>query len=848
VTLAAGSKLGPYEILAPIGAGGMGEVYRARDPRLGREVAIKVLPASFSQDADRLRRFEQEAKAAGILNHPNITAVYDVGSADGAPYVVQELLEGETLRAELAAGRIPPRRAVTYAIQVAEGLAVAHEKGIVHRDLKPENLFVTREGRVKILDFGLAKLTQPEATRAEETSAPTVTEPGTVMGTVDYMSPEQVTGHAADPRSDIFAVGTVLYEMVSGVRPFRGNSPVERMNAILKEDPPELAQTSRDASPELERLIRHCLEKNPSQRFQSARDLAYDLGAISPTSGRAQTTAGGRRRLLLPALVGMAAAAAIAFLAGRSQASRPSAHPVFKRLTFRRGLITGARFAPDGQTVVYSAAWEGQPSDVYLARPDGGESKPFGIHEGRVLGVSRKDQIAVSIGKDDAPEPVDPAGTLAEVPLLGGLPRSVLDDVSAMDWSPDGKEMAVVRGGGGKYVLEFPAGNTIEESPFSFFQPRVSPDGRKVVYIREGPESDDIVVADRSGGKKVLYTGFLSWPGPVWSPPGDQIWFVAWNSNRTGSSVRSVGLDGSSRGLLTIPDDMGLFDLNADGTALLERRTLRGEVYFRGPDDPRERNLSWLDWGGIAGLTRDGRKMLVRAWGSAGGSKGLLFLRGTDGSPAVRIGEGRGLDLSEDGQWALSLLDEKLRLHSTGIGQARDLPTGKVKIVDAEFFPDGRRILVAGSEPGHEVGLWVFDPADGSLRSLGEGPEDVGAISPDGKVVAALFGKDEQLHLVPVDGGERRIVPGAHTHEEATRWSDDGKWLYVHVAGESQRRHVYRLDPATGRRELWREIVPDDPAGLSAIGEVFVTPDGRSYGYNVSRAIASDLFLVEGLR
>ena len=576
----------------------MGEVYRARDTRLGREVALKVLPTSLSSDPDRLKRFEQEARAAGILNHPNITAVYDVGSADGAPYVVQELLEGETLRAELVAGRILPRRAVAYAIQVAEGLAVAHEKGIVHRDLKPENLFVTKEGRVKILDFGLAKLTQPEASRAEETSAPTATEPGTVMGTVDYMSPEQVTGHAADPRSDIFAFGTVLYEMVSGVRPFRGNSPVERMNAILKEDPPDLAQASRDVSPELERLIRHCLEKNPSQRFQSARDLAYDLGAISPTSGRAKATTGGRRRLLLPALVGTAAAAAIAFLAGRYEAGRALTHPVFQRLTFRRGLITGARFAPDGKTVVYSAAWEGQPSDVYLARPDGGESKPFGIREGRVLGVSRKDQIAVSLRKDDAPEPVDPSGTLAEVPLLGGLPRPVLDDVAAMDWSPDGKEMAIVRIAGGSYVLEFPAGNKIEESPFSFFQPRVSPDGRSVVYIREDPEKDEIVVADRSGGKRVLYTGFLSWPGPVWHPPGNQVWFVAWNSNRTGSSVRSVGLDGSSRDLLTIPDDMGLFDLNADGAALLERRTLRGEVYFRGPDDARERNLSWLDWEG----------------------------------------------------------------------------------------------------------------------------------------------------------------------------------------------------------------------------------------------------------
>src|SRR6266508_1652278 len=286
MTLSSGARLGPYEILAPLGAGGMGEVWRAKDPRLGREVAIKVLPASFSQDADRLRRFEQEARAAGVLNHPNIAAVYDTGTHEGAPFVVSELLEGETLRDRLAGGALPQRKTIDYALQVAHGLAAAHEKGIVHRDLKPENLFVTKDGRVKILDFGLAKLVHPEE-RGPLTEIPTATartEPGVVLGTLGYMSPEQVRGQPADVRSDIFAFGAIIYEMLSGQRAFSGASAADTMSAILMKEPPELSLTNRAISPGLDRIVRHCLEKNSEQRFHSAHDLAFDLEALSHAS------------------------------------------------------------------------------------------------------------------------------------------------------------------------------------------------------------------------------------------------------------------------------------------------------------------------------------------------------------------------------------------------------------------------------------------------------------------------------------------------------------------------------------------------------------------------------------
>ena len=291
MTLRAGIRLGPYEILAPIGAGGMGEVYRARDERLKREVAIKVLAASFSTDPDRLRRFEQEAQAAGALNHPNITAVYDIGRHEGAPYVVQELLEGETLRSRLAGETFSPRRAIGYALQIAHGLAAAHEKGIVHRDLKPENVFVTKDGRVKILDFGLAKLVpMPGEGAAPDSHLPTTagdTEPGVVLGTLGYMAPEQVRGKPADPRSDIFSFGAILYEMLSGERAFRGDSAADTMSAILTRDPPDLSATNRSIPPGLDRVVRHCLEKSPEERFQSARDLAFGLESLSDVGGPA---------------------------------------------------------------------------------------------------------------------------------------------------------------------------------------------------------------------------------------------------------------------------------------------------------------------------------------------------------------------------------------------------------------------------------------------------------------------------------------------------------------------------------------------------------------------------------
>ncbi len=471
MNLPPGTKLGPYEIVSLLGAGGMGEVYRARDSRLKREVAIKVLPQAISLDADRLRRFEQEALATAALNHPNILAVFDIGTSEDSPYVVSELLEGETLRERLRSGPVVVRKALDYALQIAHGLAAAHEKGIIHRDLKPENLFLTKDGRVKILDFGLAKLTQAES--GSHTSLPTAThgtEAGVVLGTAGYMSPEQVRGKTLDARSDIFSFGAILYEMLSGKRAFHGDTPADTMSAILKEDPPDLSETNRTVSPALERIVQHCLEKNPEARFHAASDIAFDLEHLSGISSSASRiapveSAPPRRRLLLGIAGGLALALAMLGLGWwLGKASGGTSLAVYQQITFRTGSIGNARFTPDG-SIVYSAAWEGGENQLYMSRTDDPGARELGLKDAELLSISRGGELAVRLHTKYYAGYAR-TGTLARVPLSGGTPRELLENVQDVDWSANGDSMAIVR-----YVpetshwrLEYPIGKVLLDS------------------------------------------------------------------------------------------------------------------------------------------------------------------------------------------------------------------------------------------------------------------------------------------------------------------------------------------------------------------------------------------------
>ncbi|HSP93430.1 MAG TPA: protein kinase, partial [Thermoanaerobaculia bacterium] len=707
-----GTRLGPYEILAPLGAGGMGEVYRARDDRLKREVAVKVLPPSFSKDPERLRRFEQEAQAAGSLNHPGITAVYDFGTHDGAPYIVTELLEGETLRARTAAGSLPPRKALDYAAQLARGLASAHEKGIVHRDLKPENVFVTRDGRVKILDFGLAKLKESEGSEGGQTQLPTAaagTEPGVVLGTMGYMSPEQVRGKAADRRSDIFSFGAILYEMLSGQRAFRAETAADTITAILTKEPPDLSQTNRDVPPGLERIVRHCLEKNPDERFESARDLAFDLEALSGISGAAPAVpsaapaARARRSIaiLLAAAVAVAGMAA-AYLAGKKAGYVKPAS--FRRLTFRRGQINQARFGPDDQSILYSAAWDGGPLEIFVGRLDSPESRPYGLAGADLLAISHSGEMAVSLARRPA-LPFTSTGMLARIGMTGGgSPKEILDDVQFADWTPDGQGLAIVRESGGKVRLELPAGRVLYETAGWIGYPRVSPRGDEVAFLDHPVRTDDgglVAIVDHSGKRRELTGRFASAAGLSWSPAGDEVWFTA-ASVGNNRSLYAVSRGGSLRLLAQATGGLTIEDISGNGRALVVQDKARQGISALLPGAEKERDFSWLDWSLVRDISPDGQMLLFDESGEGGGAGYSVHVRRADGSPAVRLGEGSGMSLSPDGRTALAIAGEipkqRLMLYPIGAGEPRSIPLGELRTQSAEWLPDGRRVLFSANE------------------------------------------------------------------------------------------------------------------------------------------------------
>jgi Tol biopolymer transport system component len=858
MTLAVGSRLGPYEILSPLGAGGMGEVYRARDPRLSREVAIKVLPASFSSDADRLRRFEQEAKAAGVLNHPNITAVYDIGTnqSDGAPYVVQELLEGETLRSLLAGGRLAQRKTLDYALQVAHGLAAAHEKGIVHRDLKPENLFVTRDGRVKILDFGLAKLTHQEE-GSQVTNLPTATagtEPGVVLGTLGYMAPEQVRGRAADARSDIFSFGSILYEMLSGKRAFQGDSAADTMSAILREDPADLSITNQNVSPGLERIVRHCLEKNPEQRFHSAHDLAFDLEALSTASGAPSAVGGikaARAPLLRVPLVAAIATLALGFVLGHflwKPAKAPT--PTYRRLTFRRGNLGTARFAPDGRTVVYSASWEGQPLEIYTTRPEGPESTPIGVKNANLLSVSSSGDLAVSLREQFLGGPSG-YGTLATIPLGGGAPRPIAELIESADWTADGKQLAVTRFLEGKNRLELPLGKVLFASDRGLGFIRASPRGSGFAFFQITDDGRALVFVDAAGKSATLAASPIRGQGVAWSPSGNEVWFDDIGEHGT-FFLKAVDLAGRVRVVGTFPVGLVVHDISRDGRVLVERYGSQSRIVALVAGQTAERELSWFDRSVLTGLSDDGTTILINETGDAAGAAGAYYARKTDGSPAVRLGEGQGLDLSADGRWVLARppgSEKGLVLVPTGTGSPIPISTEPLeKIGNTVLSRDGKRLLLSATEAGGKRRIYVRDLPDGKPRAITERSYFLTrhGISPDGRWAAVWGEYTEDLFLIPIDGGEPGTV-GNTKDLDFIRWSDDGKFIFGAVAGSIPAR-VVRIEVATGKRESWKEMAPPERAGLVVVNPVFLTPDGKHYVYGYARSATSDLYVIEGLK
>lgn len=891
MALEPGSQIGPYEIVSPLGAGGMGEVYRARDPRLGREVAIKVLPAAASADPERLRRFEQEARAAGALNHPNILVIYDIGTHEGAPFIVSELLEGETLRERLRAsaahgahssGPKPPssspgaaagsgesklaapaaalsqRKAIQYAIQIAQGLAAAHEKGIAHRDLKPENVFVTRDGHVKILDFGLAKLSLPAELSGSLTGLPTAapaTEPGLVLGTVGYMSPEQVRGQPADHRSDIFSFGLILYEMLAGRAAFRRETGAETMAAILKEDPAELSAPG--ISPAVERVVDYCLEKEPAARFQSARDVSFALEALSGTSGatghvQAALPETAKKRGLMAVIAAGAGVVLMvaAYLIGLKQAGAPQ--PVtFEPLTFRRGSVSSARFLSEGQTVVYSAAWDGHPSDIYTSRMGSPEWRSLGLENSLLLAVSSKGEMAVLLDCHKT-GPWRTAGTLARVPVAGGAPRQVLENVEYADWAPNGEDLAIAHATPGGYALEFPIGKVFYETAGWVSNIRFSPKGDLIAFLDHPLPQDDrggVAVIDLAGKKRMLSKVYGSTQGLAWAPSGQSLWFSATDVGN-GWALRSVTLSGQERLIEQTPGSLSVQDVSSDGRVLANLRNLRRGIVGLVPGASGERDLSWLDWSDVRDISADGKTILFDEQGGGAGDKYGVFVRKTDGSSAVRLGDGYAVSLSSDARWALSLNfysnPAQLVLLPTGPGQPQTIANPSVTYQWGTQLPDGKRLLVFAHKPAETTRFYV-QPIDGTkLRPVGPSSPSDGdeAVSPDGSTFAAL-GADGKIGLYPLGDGTPRNVPNAEAGYIPIRWSGDGRTLLVVRPGIPLQ--IFRLDISTGHATLVRKLIPPDPTGILTLGPFTITPDGKYYAYSFIRDLGT-LYLMTGLQ
>lgn len=851
-----GEVLGHYRVLEKIGSGGMGEVYLARDDRLGRSVAIKVLKPSLACDRDRLRRFEQEARAAAALNHPNIVAVYDFGVQDGAPYIVTEALEGETLRQRLYGGALSLRQAADFGTQIAHALVAAHEKKIVHRDLKPENLFVLKDGRIKVLDFGVAKLTTEDGFLEQEAHdaaalMTTQTKAGTLLGTVAYMSPEQLRGQSVDGRSDIFSLGSILYEMVTGRRAFQGETDVDTITAVLKEEPPPVSMVRENLPIAFEQVICHCLEKDPIDRFQSARDLGFALGTVVDSSTARHAMAvrraklAGRKAVIWVALALLMAAGGI--LLGRQL--KPASAPEFHRLSFERGTIFSARFAPDGRSVLYSASWNGRPSDVYATINGSLVARPLSYPQTQLLTVSKENELALALNANNGSER-SYSYTLASAPLVGGTPRPVLENVSAADWGPHG-QLAVVHHVEGQVRVEFPIGKVLYQNTGWIGNLRVSPSGEQLAFIDHPIADDDlgtVCVVDLNGKRTVLSSRWESLQGLGWSPDGKEIWFSAVDSGNT-RLLHAVDLSQHQRTLLSAPAGITLQDIASDGRVLVTVDDERLAMDFVSHGSHEVKDLSWFNWTIAKDVSRDGLWVYFEESGEPAGPNYAVGIRKADGSLPIRLGDGAGGGLSPDGKWALAVIPSappQLVMYPIGPGQPVEvhLP-GIDRIVNPRFLADGKHIFFSGAQTGRPRRTFVVETSGEGLRPVTPEGQSANVPSPDGKYVVSRL-SDTSLELLPLDGGEPRPVSGVQPLEVVAQWSEDGRGIYVYSRAEVP-LHVFRLDIATGKRQLVQTLAPVDRDGVVSVAPIAMNPGLTAFAYSYDQ-ILSTMYQISGLR
>jgi eukaryotic-like serine/threonine-protein kinase len=673
--------------------------------------------------------------------------------------------------------------------------------------------------------------------------------------------------------------------MSTGRQPFSGTTSAIVFDAILNKLPAPPVQLNPGLPAQMEVILNKALEKDRELRCQSAAELRADLKRLKRDSDSSRTGLSGatsaaatssvketpvavqgaapRRGRLLPVLAfaGILIALGAGLLLGkRLWGSSGMSAPLYHEITFRRGEIRSARFAPDGQTILYSAAWQGNPVETFAARQGTVESRSLGLGRAELLAVSSTGEMALSLGSHPVGTWVS-VGTLARAPLAGGAPRPVLEDVEWADWAPDGNSLAVVRNVGGRDRLEFPIGKVLYETTGGWISyPRVSPKGDYVAFMDHPNQGDDggsVAVVDLSGNKKRLTRDWYGTQGLAWSPNGEEVWFTA-SELGLDHYLSAVNLAGEERLVTRIPGSILLFDIWRDGRVLLARSGRRREVMVRYQDEPKERDLSWLDYSYPADLSPDGKTILFDEEGVGGGvqyanAKELtyaVYIRNTDGSPAIRLGEGAANAMSPDQKWVIAQTPrspEQLRLLPTGAGETTPLTNDSINHQWARWFPDGKRFVFSGNEPDHGVRLYVQSVSGGKPQAISpEGVDAVSfAISPDGQQVLGT-GPDDKGYLYPTAGGDPRVVNGMEPGDVPITWNQDGRSVYLYRSGEVPAK-VYQLELATGKRTLWKQLVPVDPTGLSTIGPILITPDGKTYVYGFHRTLG-DLYLVEGLK
>jgi hypothetical protein len=790
------------------------------------------------------------------LNHPNIATIHGLEQSEGVHYLAMELVAGQTLAERISGGALKIEEALKVAAQIAEALEAAHEKGVIHRDLKPANVKVTPEGRVKVLDFGLAKAFAGDGGQ-DLSNAPTLTamgtEEGRILGSPAYMSPEQARGKAVDKRTDIWAFGCVLYEMLTGKQTFRGETVSDTIAAVLEREPDW--QVLPPATPaKIRDLLRRCLQKDSPRRLRDIGDARIEIEEALAAPAIVEPSApvkGNRARWRGTLVSGLAsllvAGMAIGFLLPSRQTPEP---PVYHQVTFRRGTVRFARFAPDGKTIVYSASFEGGGFQIYWTRPDSAESTALPFANATVHAVSSTGELAIGLRRGSTT-------TLAEVPLAGGAPREILDGLSDADWAPGTEELAIAHNLGNRYQLEFPVGNVLyDPGPgVALRSVRFSPRGDLIAFIESGPAGDSINIVDRHGKHKSVSDGWETIAGLAWNPVSGEIWFGAREAGTSsgGLVLHAVSVAGRDRVVVRVPGLLVVDDIARDGRVLLKHAEWPTSVICLPPGSSKEVDLSWFDFSRGADLSNDGKSILFDEGGIAAGGKGGVYLRGTDGSPAVHLGEGYALELSPDGKWALSMPNnspERLVLLPVRAGQLRVLKAEGLEYHSAKWFPDGKRILICAAQHGRAPRLYVQEIEGGTYHPITPEGVEIGPVSPDGNFVMGR-GPGPTAFLYPILGGPPRAVPGVEPADQLIRWDTEGEGIFLARAEGPAKVRVFRFDLASGRRGLWKELGPTDSTGLAnnsgIANNVLLTPDGKVYSYSFMRDLSA-LYVVEGLK